>query len=86
MDKSKEAFEKLQEENKYKSDRIRDAQNELIRLGRELSALKARIAELKEAVIASESAFLTQVGCDYNDVIHAAYMMCKEAIKKEVTK
>ena len=47
-----------------------------------IAAKDKRITQLEEAVIASESAFLTQVGCDYNDVIHAAYMKCKEAIKK----
>ena len=60
--------------------------DEINSLRDKLQAKDKRIAQLEEAVIASESAFLTQVGCDYNDVIHAAYMMCKEAIKKEVAK
>lgn len=33
------------------------------------------------ALFAAESAFITQVGTDYNDIIHDAYLQCKSAIE-----
>ena len=45
-----------------------------------IEELAARNAMLIEAVTAAESAFVTQVGSDYNDVVHAACCKCKQAI------
>ena len=40
----------------------------------------AKIAELREACIAAESAFITQVDADYNNVVHAAVLKLKQVL------
>jgi len=45
-----------------------------------IEKLQADNAQLREACIAAESAFITQVGADYNNVVHAAVLKLKQVL------
>jgi len=49
-------------------------------MNKKVEQLHAQIAELREACIAAESVFITQVGADYNNVVHAAVLKLKQVL------
>lgn len=52
----------------------------VLALQAELTASQEQVKRLRDACLAAESAFVTQVGVDYNCTIHAAATQCREAL------
>jgi len=52
-------------------------------LRKKIEALQLRVARLVGACTKAETAFVTQVGADYNAAIHSACMACRQALSSE---